>query len=283
MRDPNEWCCTLLGCRDATISNVKLVGLWRYNSDGIDVCNSEKVTVQDCFVRAFDDALVIKGLKFDKNSFHDRPVRDVRFRRCVVWCDWGRALKIGTEVCAPEVAGVVFEDCDVVRTTHVAMDIQLGDRNGIPPGLLIDRRICIPMNLQQADRAVVRDVRFEDIRVEIDDRNPSPVMQRTRDEKYADNSSGGYCPMLLTITIRRNNNFMGVDRGAVRGILFKDILVTGRQRPPSHFQGLDAGQPVEDVTIQNLRFDGRPVRDAREAGLTTGAHVKNVHFAGAGP
>ena len=47
-----------------TIANVKLVGLWRYNADGIDVCNSQDVVVSDCFVRAFDDALVIKGLKF---------------------------------------------------------------------------------------------------------------------------------------------------------------------------------------------------------------------------
>ncbi len=63
MRDPDVWCCSLFGCRDVTISNVKLVGLWRYNADGIDVCNSQNVQVRDCFVRAFDDALVIKGLK----------------------------------------------------------------------------------------------------------------------------------------------------------------------------------------------------------------------------
>ena len=99
MRDPDVWCCSLFGCRNVKISNVKLVGLWRYNADGIDVCNSQDVVVEDCFVRAFDDALVVKGLKFGSNSFDDLPVRDVQFRRCTVWCDWGRAMEIGAETC----------------------------------------------------------------------------------------------------------------------------------------------------------------------------------------
>jgi len=32
MRDPDVWCCSLFGCRQATIQNIKLIGLWRYNS-----------------------------------------------------------------------------------------------------------------------------------------------------------------------------------------------------------------------------------------------------------
>ena len=99
MRDPDVWCCTLLGCTDAEIANVKLIGLWRYNSDGIDLCNSQHVTVRDCFVRSFDDSLVLKGLKSRRGSFDDRPVRDVRASGCVIWNDWGRAFEIGAETC----------------------------------------------------------------------------------------------------------------------------------------------------------------------------------------
>jgi len=147
MRDPDVWCCALFGCSRVTISNVKLVGLWRYNADGIDVCNSQDVVVSDSFVRAFDDALVVKGLK---SAFDDRPVRNVQFRGCVIWCDWGRAIEIGAETCAPEITGITFADCDIVWTTHIAIDIQHGDR------------------------AAIRDIRFERIRVEIDDQNPAP-------------------------------------------------------------------------------------------------------------
>ncbi len=259
MRDPDVWCCSLFGCRDVTIADVKLVGLWRYNADGIDVCNSENVTVRDCFVRAFDDALVVKGLKFDKGSFDDRPVRNVRFIRCVVWCDWGRAMEIGAETCAPEIADIVFEDCGIVRTTHVAMDIQHGDR------------------------AAVRNIRFENIRVEIDEWNPPPRMQKAKDEKYPEKPGDTYCPTLMEIVIRRNFYSKDEGRGSVRGVVFKDIAVIGRKEPRSSFRGFDAEHPVEGVAIRNLRFNGRPAQDARESRLTIGPHVKDVRFAGAGP
>lgn len=257
MRDPDEWYCSLFGCRNVTISDVKLVGLWRYNADGIDVCNSENVIVKDSFVRAFDDAPVIKGLKFGRDSFDDRPVRDVRFSRCVIWCDWGRAMEIGAETCAPEIAGIVFEDCDIVRTMHIAMDIQHGDR------------------------ATIRDIRFENIRVEIDDWNPPPRMQQAKDEKYPEKPGDTYCPTLFEIVIRKNSYSKDESRGSVRDVVFKDITVTSRREPRSSFRGLDAEHGVEGVTIQNLRFNGRPVGNAQEAHLDIGPHVKEVRFSGA--
>ncbi|MFZ2644515.1 MAG: glycosyl hydrolase family 28 protein [Verrucomicrobiia bacterium] len=261
MRDPDVWCCSLFGCSQVTISNVKLVGLWRYNADGIDVCNSQDVVVCDSFVRAFDDALVVKGLKVVKkhvmnseHDFDDRPVRNIRFSRCVVWCDWGRALEIGAETCAPEITGVAFEDCDVVRTTHIAMDIQHGDR------------------------AAVRNIRFEGIRVEIDDQNPCPKLQKNREEKYLVNAQDRFCPSLMVIVIRKTPYSKDATQGVVREIVFKDISLLSRLQPPSSFRGLDAEHNVEGVTIQNLRFNGRPIRDAAGACLTIGSHVGGVQF-----
>ena len=35
---------------------------------------------------------------------------------------------------------------------------------------------------------------------------------------------------------------------------------------------------IDGVTIENLRLNGQPVRDAAAARLTLGAHVKNVRF-----
>ena len=119
----------------------------------------------------------------------------------MIWCDWGRAMEIGAETCAPEIADITFEDCDIVRTTHIAMDIQHGDR------------------------AAVRDIRFENIRVEIDDQNPPPRMQQNRDEKYPADAQDGYCPTLLEIVIRKNFYSQDEERGTVRDIVFQDIAV----------------------------------------------------------
>ena len=108
LRDPDVWCITASACRKVAISGVKLIGLWRYNSDGIDICNSQEVTIRDSFVRSFDDAIVLKGLKRKQESFDERPVRNIRASGLVVWCDWGRALEIGAETSTPEITDVVF-------------------------------------------------------------------------------------------------------------------------------------------------------------------------------
>jgi hypothetical protein len=257
MRDPDVWCCSLFGCRNVRIANVKLVGLWRYNADGIDVCNSQGVEVSDCFVRAFDDALVVKGLKSGGDPSRERPVKNVGFRRCVVWCDWGRAMEIGAETCAPEIAGIVFQDCDIVRTTHVAMDIQHGDR------------------------AAIHDVRFENVRFELDDRNPQPRMQTSREEKYPAAPDKGYCPKLMEIVIYKTPYSNDAERGTVRDVIFRDIAVTGPHMPPSSFRGFDAEHGVDGVTIANMRLNGRAITNAPEARLQIGPFVRPVQFGGA--
>ena len=259
MRDPDVWCCSLFGCRKVTIASVKLVGLWRYNADGIDVCNCQDVEVRDSFVRAFDDALVVKGLKSGRSDSDERPVRNVHFRRCVVWCDWGRAMEIGAETCAPEIAGIAFEDCDIIRTTHIAMDIQHGDR------------------------AAIRDIRFEKIRVEVDDRNLQPRIQPSREEKYADPSAGRYCPSLLELVVYQTPYSRDQQRGTIRGVIFRDISVSGTQMPSSSFRGFDAEHAVEDVTIEKLQFNGKRLPGESEARLRVGPHVRGVRFVDAAP
>ena len=251
LRDPDSWCFALFGCSHVSIANVKLVGLWRYNADGIDVCNCQDVTVRDCFVRAYDDALVVKGLK---NGYDKQPVRNLRFSHNTLWCDWGRAMEIGAETCAPEIADVVFEDSDIVRTTHIAMDIQHGDR------------------------AAVHDIRFQNIRVEIDPANPRPRMQKAPGEVFPGNDHEAYCPELMTLIIYRTGYSKDDARGTIRSVLFKDIDVLSAQTPPSSFRGLDPDHGVDGVTIEGLHFNGQPVRDAAAARLNIGKHVSDVRF-----
>jgi len=256
MRDPDVWCCSLFGCSDVRVEGVKLVGLWRYNADGIDVCNSQDVVLRDCFVRAFDDAIVLKGLKSRQNSFDGRPVRDVQVSGCTVWCDWGRGLEIGAETCAPEFADITFRNCDIVRTTHIAMDIQHGDR------------------------ALVRNIRFEDIRVEMEAPNPYPQFQQSPDDRYAPPGDENYLPALFVIIIRANNYSQDAERGNVRDVLLRNVIVAAPRMPASSLQGFDAGHTVDGVTFEGLQFNGKPVHDAAEAHLSVGEHVAGVRFDG---
>ena len=62
IRDTPFWALIVRsGSRNVTIDNVKIVGQWRYNSDGIDISASSDVKVKDCFVRSYDDCLVVLG------------------------------------------------------------------------------------------------------------------------------------------------------------------------------------------------------------------------------
>ena len=80
-------------CRDIVFDNVKTVGQWRYNSDGIDICGSEDVVVRNSFIRSFDDSFVVRdgGISRDAGSYH--PARNIRCENTQLWCDWGYNVK----------------------------------------------------------------------------------------------------------------------------------------------------------------------------------------------
>ena len=280
LRDPSLWTLVVIGCRNVSIENVKLVGLWRYNSDGIDIVNSQDVSIARCFIRSFDDSICIKGryptrgypaepprdISGEKSSllyfYPERPVRNVTATGCVIWNDWGGALKFGSETWAPEMRNVVFQDCDIIHTGNAVMQIRHGDR------------------------AVISDVRFENIRVELDDEAYHPKVQCRRDEKY-DLEKGPYTPTLLSLELvgsyYGNESYqiggpVENDHGVIRNVLVKNVSVSGKRRPRSTLAGHDAAHCVENVTIENLRVQGKPVRTAEDGQFRIGSHVKNVKF-----
>jgi len=250
IRDSNRWTLVPAGCRQVRIANVKLIGMWRYNTDGINIVNSEDVRIDGCFIRSFDDSVCIKGGDYwhgYKASAH--PVQNVTVSNCVIWTDWGRSLYFGGCAYAPEIAHVLFRDCDIIRTCFRAMSFDLNTGDGR-----------------------IHDVRFEDIRVEIDHEAYKPMEQQRRGEKYT-GSKGDYCPRLLVIAIDGRG-------GPVQDVRFKNITVTGSGRhfPHSIIRGFDDEHCVGNVTIENLRINGQLVTDPATGGFTLGEHVKNVGF-----
>ncbi|MEX0887680.1 MAG: glycosyl hydrolase family 28 protein [Phycisphaeraceae bacterium] len=244
LRDPAVWCLSTFGCQDVRISNVKLIGLWRYNSDGIDICNSRDVVIRDSFIRSYDDSIVIKGMP----RHADKPVHNVLAERCVIWNDWGRALEIGAETCAPQIADVTFRDIDIIRTSYAAMDIQHGDN------------------------AAVRNITFEDIDIEIDDVNDRPTIQKSPDDRFVPDPD--FCPRLMVIVIAPTGWTKDTERGTVADVTFRDIRVTGTPRPASTFDGFDDAHNVTGVRIENLSFNGHRATTLELAGVRIGKHAE---------
>lgn len=134
--DSNDWSLRICGCEDVTVDNVKIFGC-RGNSDGVDVCGSKRVLVQNVFTRVWDDSLVVKALDTG-------DVEDVLFRRCILWNDFARPMEVGVELRADQVHRVRFEDIDIIHSS-----------TGYPL-----------MGIHHGDRAVVSDITFENIRIE---------------------------------------------------------------------------------------------------------------------
>ena len=109
------------GSRGVEIDNVKIVGNWRYNSDGINVCASEIVSVRDSFVRSFDDCLVARASYFDGDD--GIPTRRLRFERNRLWCDWGKNCEVWAGHKPTVMEDIVFRDNSFLNVHFVGCDV----------------------------------------------------------------------------------------------------------------------------------------------------------------
>jgi hypothetical protein len=63
-----------------------------------------------------------------------------------------------------------------------------------------------------------------------------------------------------------------------RGVTFRNISVLQHAARSSIFEGSSADKPVQDVTIENLRYGDEVIRDAQAMGLKTNAWVRNLRI-----
>ena len=239
LRDPALWTVTPINCENVRFHNVKLIGLWRYNADGFDFVNCRNVHVSDCFLRTFDDGIVIKGLYFGDPAHRETEKmnnENYLVERCVVWCDWGGALEVGAETVADAYNNLVYRDCDIIRNDQGAMRLHCGDR------------------------AYVRNVLYDDIRVEYSKYDRRPVYQETDDMVYAppEEPNGAeigkawqYCGMWSPDNILGN----------VRDVTYRNIRILADPEVPEpcfRFDGADAEHRIDRVRIENVYYNGKP-------------------------
>ncbi|HVZ18181.1 MAG TPA: glycosyl hydrolase family 28 protein, partial [Terriglobales bacterium] len=136
LRDSSTWNMPIRQSERVTVKNLKILGS-RANSDGIDICNSRDVRVEDCFVRTLDDLIVVKT---DKGQ---GECRNITATNCVLWNEVAHALSIGAEL-RENVQNVVFSNCDVIH----------------------DKGREWTLRVYHCDSARISDVRFENLRIE---------------------------------------------------------------------------------------------------------------------
>lgn len=133
LRDTPNWNVSINDSEDVHVDDLRIIS-GRLNSDGINSCNSSRVTVRNCFVRNHDDGIVVKALSPGK------PAEDITVENCTLWADWGFALGITYETRSP-ISRIRFSHCAIVYARHWGLGI----------------RVC--------DGSLISDVRFDGIEI----------------------------------------------------------------------------------------------------------------------
>lgn len=209
---------------------LKTIGMWRYNSDGIDLFNSRYVRIADCFLRDFDDCVVLKGIKgWDTVDQHHIMVTG-----CTIWCDWGRGLEIGAETCADEYHDILWENCDLIHGAHIHIDLQNGDR------------------------AWVHDMLVKNIRCEYSHYDLLPVFQEDMSAPYP-----GYGkfwqPDLIASPVYDGPWSDDHLLGRASDVRFEDIQILSDADapvPPCRFSGADSAHCNSGIVIENVSQNG---------------------------
>lgn len=269
MRDSLVYNIRPIGCRKMHIANVKIIGCWRYNSDGIDMHNCEDVLVEHCFLRTFDDSICVKGFDCYYQGDVEKAVREAMYRNgeayevfrntlirdCTIWNDWGKCLEIGAETKAEEICDIIFEDCDIIHVTSSVLD---------------------SYNIDYAD---VHDVIYRNIRVEYDDEILKPLLQ-TSDEARYENTDPDFAPYLIDVMTSYHPEYSvgSTRRGKTHDVIFENIRLYGRQKPRLRFGGYDAEHMTRDILVKNLYWNDELVRTQEETELLVEEFADNIRW-----
>lgn len=256
-------------CRNLHINNVKLIGNWRYNSDGIDMHNCEDVLIENCFIRTFDDCLCVKGMDCfyegdinqavyeatHRNGEVYEEFKNVLVRNCVLWNDWGKCLEIGAETRAEKIYNVVFEGCDVIHVMNPVLD-------------------CANM-----DYADIFNITYRNINVEYDETIPKYMIQRADAQVY-ENLDPDYAPPLMKVYIENHYEYSvgGKGRGKCHDITFENVHLYSRQQPYLQFIGYDETHLTENITVKNLYWNGKLIKSLDEVKYAANEFTKNIRL-----
>ncbi len=258
-----------IGCKNLHISNVKIIGCWRYNSDGIDMHNCEDVLIDNCFLRTFDDSICVKGFDCYYEDDVEEAEKAAMYRNgkaydifknavvknCTIWNDWGKCLEIGAETRAEEICDIIFEDCDIIHVNGSVLD-------------------CC--NVDYAD---VHNVIYRNINVEYDNIIPEGLIQKNDTETYQ-NTDSNYVPALITVVSAFHHEYSagGTRRGTNHNIIFKNIHLYGRQKPKLRFKGYDETHQTKDILIEDLYWNKELITAFNDEDFVLGDHTENIRY-----
>ena len=232
LTESRHWSCASTASSHVTYNNLKIISDNDWD-DGIDIVGSQKVLVNNCFIRTKDDCIAVKsGVNYFTKFNSSFTVDDVVVQNSVMWNGvWGNALEIGFETRSDTIKNITFRNCDLIHTEG-------------PEGTF---------TIHNGDRAVVKNVLYEDIRVE---------------------DSQGW---LIDFKILKSVYSKDKERGKIEDVRFRNITVEGERFPYSQLLGFDENHRITGVSLENFVIHSIKV-NSTYSGLITTIHTDDITF-----
>ena len=234
----STWVMSMFYCKNISIDNVKIVGHWRYNTDGVDIVNSSDITIKNSFIRSFDDTISIKAI-----YNYQKPIENIIVDNCVLWSDWSKNCEIGIEADGKEYRNVCFKDCELIHCSASALSVSNGG--------------CADMH----------DIYFENLNIELQNDIMMMEIQEADDQKYT-----GYDKHMSTkfvacsnepcCTRQKSSKFEEkyCDRiGTISDVFFSNIRILTEDidyKPQILINSVDENVPCAGFFFENIYFDG---------------------------
>ena len=219
-----------------TIRNLKSFSYQGW-SDGLDFMSCSDVVIDDVFMRNSDDCIAIYAHRW---KFYGNAI-NYKITNSTLWADIAHPINIGihgnTEHAGDTIGNIIFKNIDILE-----QDEDDPDYEG-----------C--MALSVGDFNLVRNIRFEDIRVD-------------------DFEEG----KLFSVRVFYNKKYNTGPGRDIQDIHFKNISYTGANLSPSIIQGYDKTHSVKNITFENFTINGKLVLDAASGNTKIGPFAEKIIF-----
>ena len=221
------------GTNGLTIRNLKAFSCKGW-SDGIDLMCCRDVLIDNVFLRNSDDCIAIYNHRWNWRGGSSNII----VQNSVLWADVAHPINMGGHGDSDSLTGEVLEDVTVRN-----VDILEHDED--------DSLYQGSMNIDCGDKNIVRNVLFEDIRVE--------SIQEGR---------------LFHINVRFNGKYDKQPGQSIDGVTFRNITYNGVGENPSLIKGLDKDRMVRDVIFENVVVNGKKMKDL--SGFITNEYIERI-------
>ena len=238
--------CFTGGSDSVLIRNVKVFSYYGWG-DGMNVISSRNVIIDRVFNRNSDDCTTVYGTRLGFTG----GCSNILMENSTLWADVGHPILIGTHGNTPHpdtLENISYQNIDILDQKEQQLDYQG----------------C--MSINAGDNNLVRQVRFDNVRVE--------------------NFRQG---QLLNIRVFYNRKYCTSPGQGIEDVLFKNVSYRGTNAEISIIAGYNEERKVKNIRFQNLVINGVKITDSMEnkpkwfktadmAGIFLGEHVEGVVF-----